>query len=93
LEQTIIDSRVETASGAVAALEPEMQRKWINTLVNAVKSVQNQGFMPILLTSEAARQLVKTSAKREIPDIVVLSFPELTSDVKVEALGEIRLEE
>jgi flagellar biosynthesis protein FlhA len=93
LEQTIIDSRVETASGAVAALEPEMQRKWINTLVNAVKSVQNQGFMPVLLTSEAARQLVKTSAKREIPDIVVLSFPELTSDVKVEALGEIRLEE
>jgi flagellar biosynthesis protein FlhA len=93
LEQTIIDSKMETAGGIVAALEPEMQRRWINTLVNAVKSVQDQGYLPIILTSEAARPLVKASARREIPDLVVLSFPELSADVRVEALGEITLEE
>jgi flagellar biosynthesis protein FlhA len=93
LEQTIIDSKMETAGGIVAALEPEMQRRWINTLVNAVKSVQDQGYLHIILTSEAARPLVKASARREIPDLVVLSFPELSADVRVEALGEITLEE
>lgn len=93
LEQTIIDSKVDTAGGMEAALEPEMQRKWINTLVNAVKTVQDQGHLPIILTSEAARPLVKSSARREIPDLVVISFPELTSDVHVEALGEIRVEQ
>ncbi len=93
LEQRIIDSRMETASGVIAALEPGMQRKWINTLTNVVKTVQEQGHFPIVLCSEAARPLVKSSAKREIPDLVVLSVPEISSDIKVEALGEITLEE
>jgi len=93
LEQRIIDSRMETASGVIAALEPDMQRKWINTLTNVVKTVQEQGHFPIVLCSEAARPLVKSSAKREIPDLVVLSVPEISSDMKVEALGEITLEE
>ncbi len=92
LEQKIIDSRVETTSGAVAALEPALQRSWINALTNAVKRVQEQGHFAIVLTSEAARPLVKSSTEREIPSLVVLSVPEIVSDIRVEALGEIRIE-
>ena len=92
LEQKIIDSRVESAVGVLSALEPTIQRQWIKALTQAVSAVQKQGFFPLILCSEAARALVKSSSEREIPDLVVLSVPEIVSDVRVEAIGEIRLE-
>ena len=58
----------------------------------AVPAVQQKGWFPVILCSEAARALVKSSTEREIPDLVVLSVPEIVSDVRVEAVGEIRLE-
>lgn len=92
LEEKIIQSRVDTHAGPIAALEPPLQRQWIKALTMAVSAVQKQGIFPIILCSEAARALVKNSTEREIPDLVVLSVPEIISDVQVEAVGEIRLE-
>ncbi len=93
LEQKLIDSRLETAGGLIAALEPAEHRRWIETLSNAVKEVQERGEYPVILCSEAARPLVKSSSSREIPELVVLSVPEIVPDIKIEALGEIRMEE
>lgn len=92
LEQKIIDARVDTAAGALSALEPALQRQWIKALTLAVSAVQKQGHFPLILCSEAARALVKSSTEREIPDLVVLSVPEIVADVQVEAIGEIRIE-
>ena len=39
---------------------------------------------------EEARVLVKNSTEREFPNLVVLAASEISSDVKVEALGEIK---
>ena len=91
LEQRIIDSRVETASGYIAALEPSLHRKWITALTNSVHSVQEEGHFPLVLCTNAARPLVKSSTKRELPDLVVISFSEVVTDVRVESLGEVRL--
>jgi flagellar biosynthesis protein FlhA len=93
LEQAIIESRVETSGGIVPALKPELQRRWINALVNAVRNVQQQGELPIILCSEAARPLVKTSASRQLPDLTVLSVPEIVPEVRVESLGEVAIEQ
>jgi flagellar biosynthesis protein FlhA len=92
LEQMIIDSRVETAGGVIAGLKPDIHRQWINTLANSIRSVQEQGYFPIILCSEAARPLVRSSTIRDFPDLVVLSVPEIVPEMKLEALGEIKLE-
>jgi flagellar biosynthesis protein FlhA len=93
LERRIVESRIDTAAGAVPALPPDLQRKWINALVNAVNSVQNAGHSPVILCSEAGRPLVKASARREVPDLAVLGVPEIVNDVRIESLAEIRIEE
>ncbi|HEC62006.1 MAG TPA: hypothetical protein ENI27_07095 [bacterium] len=93
LEQRIIESRVETPGGISSALEPKLQKQWINSLSNAVKMVQDQGRSAIILCSEAARALVKASTVREIPHLVVVSVPEVVSDIRIESLGEIKLED
>ena len=71
---------------------PATQRQWIKALTRAVAAVQAKGWFPVILCSEAARALVKSSTEREIPDLVVLSVPEIVAEAKVEAVGEIRLE-
>ncbi|TVQ39956.1 MAG: flagellar biosynthesis protein FlhA [Spirochaetaceae bacterium] len=93
LEQRIIESRVETSGGVLPALPPEVQRKWITALRNAIKSAQDRGVFPIVLCSEAARPLVKASAARDVTELVVLSVPEIIPEVRVESMGEIQIEE
>jgi flagellar biosynthesis protein FlhA len=92
LEQKIIDSRVETVSGIVAALEPQVQSAWIRALSRSVAAVQEKGWYPVILCSAAARYLVKYSTQRELPELVVLSVPEIVQDINVESVGVIRLE-
>ena len=94
LAQKIIESRIDTVNGPMAALEPSEQRMWIRSLIQAVTVVQKSGFLPIVLAPEAsARILIKNSTDREIPDLVVLSIPEIAKDIQVEVIGEIKLEQ
>jgi flagellar biosynthesis protein FlhA len=93
LEQAIIDSRIETAGGLVAALKPETQRRWFTAMHNAQRLVLEAGHAAfIVLCSEAARPLVRAATAREFPNLVALSALELVPDIKFESLGEIRLE-
>ena len=94
LAQKIVESRIDTVNGPMAALEPSEQRMWIRSLIQAVTTVQKNGFLPIVLAPEAsARILIKNSTDREIPDLVVLSIPEISKDTQVEVIGEIKLEQ
>jgi len=93
LEKKIIDSRMETATGDVAALEPDFQRKWINAVANTVKDARDKGAWPVILCSESARPLVRSTIVRDMPDLVIISVPEIAEGIQIESLGEIRLGE
>lgn len=93
LVSKIVESRVDTINGPIAALEPVVQRSWIRSLSRSVAAVQKSGYLPLILCPEEARVLVKNSSEREIPDLVVLSVPEISSDIRVESIGEIKQEE
>jgi flagellar biosynthesis protein FlhA len=92
LEKKIISSGVETGKGLVAALEPVLQRKWINACANGTRAMQSRGHIPVILCSEAARPLVKSSTKRDIPQLVAISVPEVSPEMKIESIGEIKVD-
>jgi flagellar biosynthesis protein FlhA len=92
LEQRIIDSKYETPSGIISALDPPTQKAWIKAVSRAVAAVREKGWMPVILCSEQARFLVKNSTDRELPDLAILSVPEIVTDIIPEAIGTIRLE-
>jgi flagellar biosynthesis protein FlhA len=87
-----VDSRVDTASGPVIGLEPQLARRFISSLSNAVHAAQEQGHLPVILCSEAARPVLNGGTIREIRHLVVLSVPEVVPEVRVESIGEIRIE-
>ena len=92
LEQKIIDSKFETPSGIVSAMDPKSHHAWIKAVTKAVVAVKEKGWMPVILCSEQARFLVKNSTDRELPDLAVLSIQEIVQDIIPEAAGVIRME-
>jgi len=93
LEQKLISSKYETPSGIICALDPPSQKMWIKAVVNAVTAVKEKGWMPVVLCSEQARFLVKNSTDRELPDLAVLSVPEIVPGIIPEAVGIIKIED
>jgi len=92
LEQKIIDSKYETPSGIVSAMDPPTHKMWIKSVSKAAVAVKEKGWLPVILCSEQARFLVKNSTDREIPDLAVLSVPEIVPEMIPEAVGVIRSE-
>jgi flagellar biosynthesis protein FlhA len=91
VEKVIIDSRSETATGDIAALDPGFHRNWVNAVANSVKAARDTGAWPVVLCSESARPLVRSTTIREMPDLVILSVPEISDGIQIDSLGEIRL--
>jgi flagellar biosynthesis protein FlhA len=92
LEEKIIESKYETASGDRAALDPQTHGAWIRAVSKTAAAVKEQGWLPVILCSEKARYLVKDATEREIPELVVISVPEIPQDITVESVGVIRPE-
>ena len=91
VERVIIESRTESAGGDTAALDAVFHRRWINAAANAVQTAQSAGQWPLILCSEAARPLVRSSTIRDLSELVILSVPEIADGFSIETLGEIRL--
>jgi flagellar biosynthesis protein FlhA len=91
LEQKIIDSKYETPSGIISAMDPPSHKAWIKAVSTAAAAVKEKGWMPVILCSEQARFLVKNSTDRELPDLAVLSVPEIVPGIFPEAVGVITL--
>ena len=93
LEGIISESKVQTNTGDFyLALKPDLQKAWSSAFRRAVAAVKERGFSPVILCSEQVRYLVKGSIDRELPEVAVLSAPEIAPDFSVESIGVIRLE-
>ena len=80
------------ASGPVLGLEPDMSQKFITDVNNVFSKIKDFGYMPIILTSEAVRLVVRNFLKKINPGIIVLGVPEISSEVNCRQVGVIDFE-
>ncbi|MDR2746605.1 MAG: flagellar biosynthesis protein FlhA [Treponema sp.] len=92
LEQRIIDSQVKTSSGRASGLDPQTRSLWLRTLSRFVSMVIEQGWPAVILCSEEARALVKSSTEQELPELAVLSIHEVARGITLESVGLVKLE-
>jgi len=90
LEQQFIEARIDGM--AQAGLHPDFERKWINAFANRIREEQEKGIYPVIMTSEAARPLVRSTTEGAFPSIPIISSLEMVRDIKSENLGTIALE-
>ena len=93
LEQAIIENKAFGSSGQVISIVPiNLHSAWIKALGKHLKKMTDKGFPHVILCSEAARYLVKSSVEREFPDLAVLAVFEISPDFDVELVDVIRVD-
>jgi len=89
-EKTLDDSCQRTELGTMFLLNPVQVQELIETTANTLmRAHQACGQQPVILCSPRIRLPLYQLLERHIPTIVVISYSELITDIKVEAVDTI----
>lgn len=89
LEQTINQSVRQTENGPYLAMDPDKAQTMIDNLAALAAKCSNAGIEPVVLVAPQTRLYLKRLTEQALPDLTVISFNELETDVKVQALGAV----
>ena len=89
LEETISSSLLQTEQGVQLVMDPASASKMISNIAQQIESFPEIAGQPILLTSPSIRRHLFKLISRFIPQLVVLSHSEVTSDVKVRSVAAV----
>lgn len=92
IENTIMGSVKKMDSGSYLALEPQVIQAIVSAVSEAITKVKDLVPVVVILTSPIVRVYVKKLIDQFYPNIIVLSFNEIDSNVQIQALGNIALD-
>ncbi len=91
VETKILSALTKNEHGVYLALSPEIMQQIIAELGELRKKFNELSQTPIVLTSQVIRVYVSRMLAQFYPDVYVLSFNEITSNVQIQAIGNITL--
>ena len=91
MEKRIISSLSKNEQGVYLAMGPELMQQLITQLGEYIKKFTDLSQTPIVLTSQVVRVYLSRMLAQFYPNLYVLSFNEITSDVQIQSLGNITL--
>jgi flagellar biosynthesis protein FlhA len=77
--------------GTYLALEPNLAQRILRSVHQALDRLAQVNIQPVLLCSPLVRRHLKKLLDRFLPQVVVLSHSELTSQAKIQSLGTVSL--
>ncbi len=89
IEQMIMDNVQHTEQGAYVALDPKTLQSIIGMLKKEITKLTSVGLTPIILTSPVVRIYFKQLTKQYIPDLIVVSYNEITPNVEIQSIGMV----
>jgi flagellar biosynthesis protein FlhA len=92
VERKIIASLTRNEQGVYLAMGPDLMQQIVGQLAEYMKKFGELSQTPILLVSQVIRGYFSKMITHFYPNIYVLAFNEITSDVQIQALGNITLE-
>lgn len=91
VEKKILSALTKNDQGVYLALSPDVMQQIMAQLGELRKKFQELSQTPIVLTSQVIRVYLSRMIAQFYPDIYVLSFSEITSNVQIQAIGNITL--
>ncbi|NDD91048.1 flagellar biosynthesis protein FlhA, partial [bacterium] len=91
IEETFASSIIQTDQGPQLSADPDFVRKFVAQLNEQAQSVMAETNQAVVLCSPLIRVHVKQLIDRFIPNIVVLSHNEISTNVAVKSFGTVRL--
>lgn len=91
VEELIANSLLQTEQGIQLVMDPQTASVLITNIAHAVEEHPEIAGQPILLTSPTSRRHLFRLTSRFIPQLVVLSHNELTTDARVQSVATVEL--
>ncbi len=83
-----IEGRVE---GGAPAVEPGTAQAITRSVADVAERMASEGYQPVILTRPRVRPYLRRLIERALPNVVVLSYGEITGDQKVRSVGMVSL--
>ncbi|MGE5585654.1 MAG: flagellar biosynthesis protein FlhA [Bacillota bacterium] len=93
IEEEIARAVEGHSAGEAPALEPGFVQAIARAVSRSVERMASEGYQPVLLTRPGVRAYLRRIVERVLPDVVVLSYNEITRDQKVRSVGTVSLNE
>lgn len=92
VEKKILSSLTKNEQGVYLALTPDVMQQIMAQLGEMRKKFQELSQTPVVLTSQVIRVYLSRLIAQFYPDVYVLSFHEITSNIQIQAIGNITLQ-
>jgi flagellar biosynthesis protein FlhA len=92
IEKAIADGVQQTEHGNYLSLDPMMSQNIIEAIAKQLEELSLQEQSPILLCSPAVRMYLRQLIDRYFPQVPVLSYNELESNVEIQSIGVVNIE-
>lgn len=89
IEQEIMASVKQTEQGAYLTLDPAKTKSIMNSVGDQVAKLENLGKNPIIITSPIVRMYFKKLTEDYYPDLIVVSYNEIDSNVELQSVGMV----
>lgn len=92
VEKKILAALTKNEQGIYLALSPDIMQQIMTQLGDLRKKFQELSQTPVVLTSQVIRVYLSRLIAQFYPDVYVLSFHEITSNIQIQAIGNITLQ-
>ena len=84
-----MNSVKQTEQGAYLTLDPERTKDIMKSVGDEVAKLENLGRNPIVITSPIVRMYFKKLTEDYYPDLIVVSYNEIDSNVELQSVGMV----
>ncbi len=92
VEKKVLAALTKNEQGVYLALSPDIMQQIMSQLGELRKKFQELSQTPVVLTSQVIRVYLSRLIAQFYPDVYVLSFHEITSNIQIQAIGNITLQ-
>jgi type III secretion protein V len=91
IEDMVRGAIKQTSAGSYLALDPDSVQLILHSLRSTIVPTPPGGQPPVLLTAIDVRRFVRKLIEGEFPNLPVISYQEVISEIKIQPLGRIQL--
>lgn len=91
LENYLMEAIDQNESGTYLAIDPMNTQSILASLATEVRKLMQMGELPIVVTAPIVRLYFKRMSLQAIPDLIVLSYNEIESDVDIQSAGMVSI--
>ncbi|MBD66158.1 MAG: flagellar biosynthesis protein FlhA [Halobacteriovoraceae bacterium] len=91
IEEALAQNIIQTEKGQELSLDPQLTQTILASLNERIEEATNMGEKMIVLCSPVVRRHFKRLTEKFIPNLIVVSHNELSSEVNIRSLGTVRV--